>query len=162
MAEGAGGELGTDVRWQPVQEEEKKRGVRLIPPRQQRQQLIHQSAGSDAGDMQKRQELSRQLPSGRSVFLQQTVLDQLIGIKSGVCESVHDVADVVEDVSGQLRQDIVPFVLSGDDSRSAENHLSLLKPLLRLIGVEQEQLDRNVGPGCTDGSSGHSGGGSIW
>ena len=75
--------------------------------------------------MRERQELPGKLPAGGGVGLQEAVLCQLIRIGRGIREAVHHVADVVKDVGGQLRKDIVPFVLRGDDMRPPKNRIRL-------------------------------------
>ena len=61
--------------------------------------------------MGKSQQLLRELRAGGGVRFQQAVLGQLIGVGRGIGEAVHDVTDVIENFSGQLRENIVPLGL---------------------------------------------------
>ena len=54
VTEGVGGELGADVRQQAVEEQQQKHRLRVVPFRQQGQQLVHQSSGLDTRNMRER------------------------------------------------------------------------------------------------------------
>ena len=115
----------------------------------------------DTGDVRKGEELPLQLPAGRHVCLQQAVPLKLIGVGCVVGEAVHDVADVIEDVSGQLGQDIVPLGLGQQDVRPAEDGVHLLEPLLGLFGVEMKQLNRHMRARCENGGASGGGDGGV-
>ena len=151
------GQLGADVGRQVVEEEEKEHRVWLITGRQQGQQLVHEGGGTNARDMREGHKLSRQLPAGWCVGLQQMVFYQLVQIRCVVGEAVHDVADVIENIRGHLGEDVVPLLLRRHNMRPAKNGISLLEPSFRLLAVKGEQLNRNMRSRSVEGGGTVSG-----
>ena len=143
------GELSTDVGWQAAEEQQQEHGVWMIARRQQRQQLIHQGGGTHTSNMGKCQELLGKLPVGGCIGFQQVVFCQLIWIGCGVSQAVHNVADVVKDVSGQLGKSVVPLVLRRNNVGPPEDCIRMLK------------LDRNVRARGVERPGNRGGGGSV-
>ena len=79
---------------QAVQEQPQEHRLWVVTLREEGQQLVHEGGGTNARDMREGHKLSRQLPAGRCVGLQQTVFYQLVRIRCVVGEAVHYVADV--------------------------------------------------------------------
>ena len=80
-------------------------------------------------------------------------------IGCSVSQAVHDVADVVKDVSGQLGKSVVPLVLRRNNVGPPKNGIRLLEPPLGLLGVKRWQLDRHMRPRSVERASSSGGGG---
>ena len=161
MAEGADSQLGADVGRQAVQEQQEEHHLRVVTFREEGQQPVHQGGGADTGDARKGEEFPRQLPASWSIRLQQMVPHELVGVGCVISEAVHDVADVIEDISRQLWQDVVPLGLRRHNVRPAEDGVRLLESPLGLLGVKGKQLDGHMRPGCENGRISGGGGGGM-
>ena len=87
--------------------------------------------------MRKSQQLLCQLPTSWGVRLQQAVFYELVGVGGGVDKAVDDVTDVVENISRELGEDIVPLVLERDDMGPLEDGIRLLEPPFGLFRVKR-------------------------
>ena len=108
--------------------------------------------------MRKGQQLLRQLPVSWCIGFQQMVFQQLIGVGCVIGEAVYDVADVIEDVSGHLVQNIIPLLLRRYNVRPPKDGIRLLEPPLWLLVVKRKQLNRNMQTGCKHSGEASGGG----